>query len=54
MDDKAVIPVGPDCPVATGVCGHNPLLVSADSLELLPLDHGFAYSCISFIAGNIL
>ena len=43
VDDKAIIPVGePDCPVSTGVRGHNRSLVIGNSLEhLKALDHDF-------------
>lgn len=42
VDDKAVIPVGePDCPVATGVRGHNHSLVPLDGPQLVALDHDF-------------
>ena len=42
VDDKAIIPVGePNCPVSTGVRGHNRSLMSLDSPHLLALDHDF-------------
>lgn len=42
VDDKAVVPVGePDCPISTGVRGHNRSLVSLDGPQLLALDHDF-------------
>ena len=42
VDDKAIIPVGyPDCPVSTGVRGHNRSLVAIDGPQLVALDHDF-------------
>ena len=42
VDDKATIPIGePDCPISTGVRGHNRSLVSLDGPQLLALDHDF-------------
>ena len=42
VDDKAIVPVGePDCPVSTGVRGHNRSLVPLDGPTLLALDHDF-------------
>ena len=43
VDDKAVIPVGePDCPISTGVRGHNRSLVVGSSLQQIKaLDHDF-------------
>ena len=42
VDDKAVIPVGdPNCPVSTGVRGHNRSLVALDGPQLVALDHDF-------------
>ena len=41
VDDKAVVPVGePNCPISTGVHGHNRSLVCSGS-QLLALDHDF-------------
>ena len=41
VDDKAIVPVGePNCPISTGVCGHNRSLVCSGS-QLLALDHDF-------------
>ena len=41
VDDKAIIPVGePDCPIYTGVRGHNRSLVVGSSLQQIKaLDH---------------
>ena len=42
VDDKAIVPVGePDCPISTGVRGHNRSLVPLDGPTLLALDHDF-------------
>ena len=43
VDDKAIIPVGePDCPISTGVRGHNRSLVVGSSLQQIKaLDHDF-------------
>ena len=42
VDDKAIVPMGePDCPVSTGVRGHNRSLVPLDGPTLLTLDHDF-------------
>ena len=44
VDDKAIIPVGePECPVSTGVRGHNrSMVISSTSVkELQALDHDF-------------
>ena len=42
VDDKATIPAGePDCPISTGVRGHNRSLASLDGPQLLSLDHDF-------------
>ena len=42
VDDKATIPIGePDCPISTGVRGHNRFLVCLDGPQLLRLDHDF-------------
>ena len=46
VDDKAIIPVGePDCPISSGVRGHNRSLVVGSSLQQLKaLDHDFHLS----------
>ena len=43
VDDKAIIPVGePDCPISSGVRGHNRSLVVGSALQQLKaLDHDF-------------
>ena len=42
VNDKAIVPMGePDCPVSTGVRGHNRSLVPLDGPTLLALDHDF-------------
>ena len=43
VDDKAIIPVGEsDCPISTGVRGHNRSLVVGSSLQQIKaLDHDF-------------
>ena len=42
VDDKATVPVGePDCPISTGVRGHNQSLVPLNGPTLLALDHDF-------------
>ena len=43
VDDKAIIPVGvPDCPISSGVRGHNRSLVIGSALQQLKaLDHDF-------------
>lgn len=41
VDDKAIVPVGePNCPIYTGVHGHNRSLICSDS-QLVALDHDF-------------
>ena len=46
VDDKAIIPVGePDCPISSGVRGHNRSLVVGSSFQQLKaLDHDFHLS----------
>ena len=42
VDDKHIIPVGePNCPVFTGVRGHNCSIVSIDGPQMQALDHDF-------------
>lgn len=42
VDDKCIVPVGePDCPVSTGVHGHNHSLVSLEGPRVVALDHDF-------------
>ena len=42
VDDKFIVPVGePDCPVSTGVRGHNRSLVPLEGSRVVALDHDF-------------
>ena len=42
VDDKCIVPVGePNCPISTGVRGHNRSLVPATGPQLQALDHDF-------------
>jgi len=42
VDDKCIVPVGePNCPVSTGVRGHNHSLVPLEGPQLQALDHDF-------------
>ena len=50
IDDQAIVPVGePECPVSTGVWGHNCSLVPESGPTLLVFDHDFHVQVAFFI-----